>query len=313
MTRKLIIDSDPGIDDAVAITLALFDPRVDLVALTATAGRIDADQATANVQGLITELDPPKYPRIGAAQPISNAPVEDDLTLHGPDGLAGSNFASDVRQHLQASDKVISETLRLYPEEVTVVCLGPLTNLARAFQRDPGLEEIVDRVIISGGSVARGGNITPAAETNIYFDPAAAQALFHSATTKSLIPLDVTEELCFGIDLVEKLPPRYSRAGSLLHRCLTYMFRVQHQKLGRELIPLYDAVAVMAALDRELFEWTEMSGDVETQGAVARGATIFDRRYRPTEQHNMEVATAADEQEIRSQIIRGLRYAGQCT
>lgn len=313
MSRKIIIDCDPGIDDAIAICMALFDPRVEVLGLTATAGRIDAEQATINVQSIVNQLDPPKYPRIGAAQPRDNAPVEEDLELHGPDGLAGCNFESTDRQHRPASDKVISDILRQHPGQVTLVCLGPLTNIARAFQRDPGLEEIVDRVIISGGAVSCGGNITPAAEWNLFFDPDAAQAVFHSATTKSLVPLDVTEQVLFGIELVEQLPAKYSRAGSLLHRLLPFSFRMHHQRLGRELIPLYDAVTMMAALEPDLFQWTEMAGDVETQGYIARGATIFDRRQRRGWQYNMEVATEVDQSEIMAQIIRGLRFAGQCT
>lgn len=313
MARKIIIDCDPGIDDAIAITLALFDPRVEVVAITATAGRVDALRATMNVQGLVDQLDPPKYPRIGAAQPRENAPVEDDLELHGNDGLAGCNFEPSDRQSRPSSDKVITETLRQFPGQVTLVCLGPLTNVAKAFQRDPGLEEIVDRIIISGGAVSCGGNITPAAEWNCYFDPDAAQAVFHSATTKSLIPLDVTEKLLFGLEMVEQLPPRYTRAGALLHRILPFAFRSQHQRLGRELIPLHDAVAIMAALEPELFQWVEMAADVETQGSVARGATVFDRRQRKAWHYNMEVAVEADFAELTERISRGLRYAGQCT
>lgn len=313
MSRKIIIDCDPGIDDAVALCLALFDPRLEVVALTATAGRIDASQSTTNVQAIVNQLDPPKYPRIGAAQAIENAPVEDDLELHGPDGLGGAHFQGDNRQHRPASDKVISELLRQYPGQISIVCLGPLTNLAKAFQRDPGLEEIVDRVIISGGSVAKGGNVTPASELNMYFDPDAARAVFHSATTKSLVPLDVTDDVLFGLDLVEQLPARYTRAGGLLHRLLPYLFRAQHQRLGRELIPLQDVVALLAAVNPDLFEWAEMAGDVETQGLITRGATIFDRRYRRGWQYNMEVATAVDRSEVKAEIIRGLRYAGQST
>lgn len=313
MARKIIIDCDPGIDDAIAICLALFDPRVEVMAITATAGRIDADQATSNVQAIIAQLDPPKYPRIGAAQPIENAPVENDLELHGNDGLGNSELASGDRQHRPASDKVIAEILRQHPGQVTLVCLGPLTNIAKAFQRDPGLEEIVDRLIISGGAVSHGGNITPASEFNMYFDPDAAQSIFHSATTKSLVPLDVTESVLFGLETVDDLPPKYTRAGTLLHKLLTFAFRTQHQRLGRELIPLHDPVALFAALEPELFTWEEMAGDVETQGVITRGATVFDRRQRRGWQYNMEVALNADLQEVKSQIMRGLRYAGQQT
>lgn len=313
MARKIIIDCDPGIDDAVAICLAMFDPRVELLGITATAGRIDADHSTANVQAIVNHLDPPKYPRIGAAQPIENAPVENDLELHGKDGLGLLDVASGDRQHRQASDKVLAEILRQYPGQVTLVCLGPLTNVARAFQRDPGLEEIVDRVIISGGSVSHGGNITPASEFNMFFDPDAAQSVFHSATTKSLLPLDVTEAVLFGLETVDDLPAKYTRAGALLHKMLPFAFRANHQRMGRELIPLHDAVAVFAALEPDLFTWEEMAADVETQGAITRGATIFDRRQRRSWQCNMEVAMGVDPQELKSQIMRGLRYAGQQT
>ncbi len=313
MARKIIIDCDPGIDDAIAVCIALFDPRVEVLAITATAGRIDADRATANVQALVNELDPPRYPRIGAAQPIENAPVEDDLDLHGPDGLAGLHLESGERQHRPASDKVIADLLRQFPGQVSLVCLGPLTNIARAFQRDPGLEEIVDRIIISGGAMACGGNITPASEFNMYFDPDAAQSIFHSATTKSLVPLDVTESVLFGMQLIDELPPRYTRAGSLLHRLLQFAFRAQHQRLGRELIPLYDPVALFAAIEPELFEWREMAGDVETEGVITRGATIFDRRVQRSWQNNMEVACGVDANELMSQIVRSLKFAGQQT
>lgn len=313
MTRKIIIDCDPGIDDAIAICIALFDPRVEVVAITATAGRIDADRSTSNVHALVSRLDPPKYPRIGAAQSIGNAPVENDLELHGPDGLAGCNFESSDRQHQMASDKVIGDVLRQYPNQVSLVCLGPLTNIARAFQRDPALEQIVDRIIISGGSVSHGGNITPSAECNMYFDPSAARSVFHSATTKSLVPLDVTERVEFGLQLIDDLPPRYSRAGDLLHRLLPFAFRAQHQKMGREVIPLYDPVALIAAIEPDLFEWQEMAGDVEVAGELTRGQTVFDRRNQSSWQYNMEVATAVEKAELKNQVVRGLRYAGQQT
>lgn len=313
MARKIIIDCDPGIDDAIAICMALFDPRVEVMAITAAAGRIDADQATANVQGLINELDPPKYPRIGAAQAIEYAPVKNDLELHGPDGLAGSNYDGSGRQHQHASDKVIAEILRQYPTQVSLVCLGPMTNVARAFQRDPLLVELVDRVIISGGSVSHGGNISPSAECNMFFDPVAAQAVFHSATTKSLVPLDVTENVPFGVQLLEELPPRYTRVGGLLQRLVPFAFRAYHQTMGRELMPLYDPVTLMAALEPDLFEWREMAGDVETKGELTRGATVFDRRNRRSWKCNMEVARSVDGNELKNQIVRSLRYAGQQT
>ncbi len=313
MTRKVIIDCDPGIDDAVAICMALFDPRLDVLAITATAGTVDADQATANLRGIINLLDPPRYPRIGSASPSEHAPVNDDTDLHGPDGMAGCHFADTDRQQRHPSEKVISELLRMHPGQVTLVACGPLTNIARAFHRDPALTEMVDKIVISGGTYVHSGNVTPAAESNMHFDPQSAREVFHSATTKSLVPLDVTEKVTFGVDLLESIPKKFTRAGDLLHRILPFAFRAAHEKLGRESITLYDPTALLAVLEPDLFKWREMAGDVETQGELTRGATIFDRRIRQHWQFNMEVAVEVDATEAAERIVRGLRFAGQQT
>lgn len=313
MERKIIIDCDPGIDDAVALCIALFDPRLRVLAVTATAGTIDAEQSTRNATALIQHLDPPRYPRVGCATSPVNASVVGDQHLHGPDGLGGWQFEYSIRQHQHPSDKVICELLRRYPGEITLVCLGPLTNLARICQRDPAAISLIDQVVISGGSVLHPGNATAAAEFNMYFDPGSAKEVLHSATTKRLVPLDVTEKFTFGVELIERLPPPETRAGALLHRILTYAFRAAHERLGRELIPLYDPTTLLAVLEPDLFVWEGMAGDVETRGELTRGMTVFDRRLRPEWAQNMEVAVEIDQEEALQTIIRGLRLAGQQT
>ncbi len=313
MTRKVIIDCDPGIDDAVAICMALFDPRLDVLAITAAAGTVPASQATANLRGIINLLDPPRHPRIGVASPSDHAPVNDNTDLHGPDGLAGCHFAESDRQQRHPSEKVIGELLRLHPGQVTIVACGPLTNIARAFNRDPGLTELVDKLVISGGTYIDAGNVTPAAEANMHFDPLSAREVFRSATTKSLVPLDVTEKVTFDVGLLDAIPKKFTRAGDLLHRILPFAFRAAHERLGRESITLYDPTALLAVLEPDLFKWREMAGDVEVQGELTRGATIFDRRHRQHWQFNMEVAIEVDAAEATERIVRGLRYAGQQT
>jgi purine nucleosidase len=147
----------------------------------------------------------------------------------------------------------------------------------------------------------------------MFFDAASAREVFASATTKRLVPLDVTDALTFGVELIEQLPNKHTRAGSLLHRILPYAFRVAHQRLGRELIPLYDPTALLAVLEPELFTWEGMAGDVETRGELTRGMTVFDRRLRPEWHQNMEVAREVVQTDAAEAIIRGLRYAGQKT
>ena len=313
MSRKIIIDCDPGIDDAVALCMALFDPRLDVLAITPCAGSIDAAQATTNVHAIVGQLDPARYPRIGQAVPPENATVLNDSHLHGEDGLGGCSIQVSDRQHQTPSDKVMAEVVRQNPNEVTIVCLGPLTNLARLCQREPTIVPLIGKVVISGGAVTHVGNATPAAEINMHFDALSASEVFESATTKSLVPLDVTEKVTFGVQLLDEIPAKYTRVGDFLHRILPFAFRTAHEHLGRELIPLYDPTAIMALLEPDLFTWKEMAGRVETRGELTHGATVFDRRTPRTWRLNMEVASAVQQGEVRQMILRSLRYAGQQT
>ena len=149
MPRKLILDIDPGIDDAISLAIALFDPRLDILAVTATGGSVSPQQATANVQALVALLDPPKLPRLGAA-PTDVAPIDHPWNLHGADGLGGLDLPRIQLHGEHAAEKVIVETLRAHPREVTILALGPLTNIARVLRRDPGLAEIIAGIIVCG-------------------------------------------------------------------------------------------------------------------------------------------------------------------
>ena len=311
MAQKVIIDCDPGIDDAVALCIALFDPRIEVLAITATAGTVDAAQATTNVNAIVGHLDPARYPRLGKATPGDDVAVFDDSYLHGSDGLGGCNFEGSDRQHLPPSEKVIGELLRKHPNEITLVCLGPLTNLARLCKLDPTAIPLINKVVISGGTVDHPGNATAVAEYNMYFDARSAKQVFASATTKSLVPLDVTEAITFGVELLDQLPSKDSRVGHLLHQILPFVFHSSRQRLGREIIPLYDATVLSSVLEPSLFEWQELAGKVETSGELSRGATVFDRRLRREWQVNMEVAAEVDVAEVKAMIVRSLRFAGQ--
>ena len=313
MARKVIIDCDPGIDDAVALCLAFFDPQLEVVAVTATSGNVPAGQASRNVQAIVEQLDPARRPRLGEAHPVENGPVVDTRHIYGPDGLGNVPLPVPALHHPHPSEKVICDQVRAAPEQVTILAFGPLTNIARAFRRDPGLASLVGQIIMMGGSVQGIGNITPAAEFNMYCDPEAARQVFRSPTTKTLVPLDVTNQVVFSLDFVDQLPSEESRVGAMLRGMIPYAFRSYRQQLGLEGILLHDAVALMAALHPELFETEEMAGDVETTGELTSGATVFDRRQSQHWRVNMEVATAVDVAAVRDCIIRGLVEAGRRT
>ncbi|MCH5373471.1 MAG: nucleoside hydrolase [Planctomycetes bacterium] len=313
MSKKVVIDCDPGIDDAVALCMALFDPRLEVLGVTAVEGNVSANRASLNVQTVVDQLDPPRYPRLGAATPLEAAPAIDMRHLHGENGLGNVDFAVSQLHHQHPSEKIICDEVRAAPEQVTLVCLGPLSNLARAFQRDPGLPLVVDQIIISGGSMHCLGNVTPVAEFNIFYDPLAARSVFRAPTTKILIPLEITQQVRLNLDLVEQLPDETSRAGRLLRRVVPFAFRAFRQILGQESICLQDVVALVAALHPELFVIQEMEGDVETTGELTRGVTVFDRRGNSPVRSAIGVATEVDVAGVTDCVLRGLAEAGRST
>ncbi len=310
MTRKVIIDVDPGIDAVVALSIALFDPRLDVVAVTAVAGSLSATQATRNVQAIIEQLDPPRWPRIGAAVEPESAPALAPLSQHyGVDGLGNAGFRVAELHHQHPSEKVITEEIRQTPEHVTVLALGPATNVALALRRDASLASQFGQIVFSGGTVRAPGNATPAAEFNMYFDPVAARDLFRSRTTKTLVPLDSTTQVVFGYDRLEQLPDETTRIGRLLRKLLPVAFRAHRQDWGMEGIWLHDAVTLVAMTDPEFFTMQRLAGDVETLGELTTGATVFDRRATPEWRNNIDVAIEADVQGVIDTIMRGLQRA----
>jgi len=310
MPRKVILDVDPGIDDAMAMCMALFDPGLEVLAVTAVGGNCAPAQATRNVQAIVEQLDPLRWPRLGAASPPDEGLPVDGRHLWGIDGLGGAEFDVAELHHLHPSEKVICDQVRGEPEgSVTIVALGPLTNLARAFVLDPEVPSLVGQVVMMGGAVAGPGNITPAAEFNVYCDPRSAQAVFRSHSTKTLIPLDVTNRIVLSYDLFNQLPDETTRIGGFLRRLLPPAFRNYRQQFGLEGIHVHDTVALTAVTDPELFTTREMAGDVETMGELTVGATVFDRRRVPAWRCNMDVAVDMKTEAVAERIVRGLQGA----
>jgi len=311
MPKKVILDVDPGIDDAMAICMALFDPRLEVVAITAVGGNVPPELATRNVHAIVEQLDPPRWPRIGIASPPDHGLPVDGRHLYGLDGLGGVHFDVAELRTPHPSEKIICDEVRAAPEAVTIVAMGPLTNVARAFHRDPELASLVGQVVMTGGAVASPGNITPAAEFNMYCDPESARSVFRSRSTKTLIPLDVTNRVVLSYDLFNRLPDESTRVGRFLHKILPPAFRAYRQEFGLEGIHVHDSVALMAAVHPQLLATEEMAGDVETMGDLTAGATVFDRRRVPVWRHNMEVAVRMDPDQVIEQIVAALANAAQ--
>jgi purine nucleosidase len=308
MTRKIILNVDPGIDDAVALCLALGDPSLDVVAITATGGTVSPEQSTSNVQAIVEQLDPSRWPRLGTAANDQMLRA-DGRHLFGADGMCGAHFAVAKRHHRHSSVKVICDEVRSSPGDVTIISTGPLTNIASALQQQPDLANMIRHLIMIGGTIGGPGNVTAAAEFNIYCDAEAARSVFHSSVTKTLIPIDISSRVVLSFDLLEQIPNGDSRAGELLRRILPGAFRAYRQQLGVEGIHLHDAVAIVAALEPDLFTTERMYGDVETDGTLTYGATVFDRRRNPESRPNMDVAIDMDTIAVTDHIMRRLTRA----
>lgn len=310
--RKLIIDCDPGIDDAVALTLALFDPRLEVLAVTAVAGNVSADRATANVQAVVSFLDPPRLPRLGVASaepPLPPRPV----SVHGPDGLGGLELPRVPLHGGHASEKVIWETIKAHPREVTILALGPLTNLSRVLSRDPGIADLIGAVIVCGGTIHAAGNATAAADFNFYCDPAAARHVVREPITKTLVPLETTAHVVYEFDLLDRLPRDFTRTGKILRPMLTHAFRAQRQLLGSEGIRLHDVVALVAVTNPELFERETVVADVEVVGELTAGMLVVDRRQQRPAQPNTDLLINCDAAAVEDCVLRSLAAAGEAT
>jgi purine nucleosidase len=308
MARKIILDSDAGIDDAVALCIALGNPALDVLAVTATGGTVSPDQATLNIQAIVEQIDPPRWPRLGTASSDQMLRA-DGRHLFGANGLCGAHFAAARRHHQHSSIKVICDEVRSAPGQVTIVSTGPLTNIASALQQQPDLASLVGHLIMIGGTISAPGNVTAAAEFNMYCDAEAAQAVFRSPITKTLIPIDVTSRITMNFDLLDKIPDGELGCCGLLRKLLPGAFRAYRQHLGMEGIHLHDAVAIVAATRPDLFTMQRMYGDVETEGTLTHGATVFDRRRQPDSQPNIDVAIDMDTAAVTDCIVTALTRA----
>lgn len=307
---KVILDMDPGYDDALALCAALGDPRLEVVGATATGGNVTPEQASRNVQAIIEQLDPPRWPRIGAAF-AEQILRTDGRAIHGPTGLCGAEFDVAELHNRHPSMKVIADEVRNAPGDVTIIATGPLSNIASVLRREVDIAPLIGHVIILGGAVGVSGDITAAAEFNIYCDAEAAQAVFRLPVTKTLIPLDVAEQVVLTYDFLDWLKAREqkSRTARLLMKILPGAYRVHRQRLALEGIYAHAAVAVVAAIHPELFTTERLHGEVETTGDLTYGATILDRRRLPDNQPNMDVAMEVDAAGVIDALLRALDQA----
>jgi inosine-uridine nucleoside N-ribohydrolase len=307
MARKIIIVADPGIDAAFAVTLAMLDPDLDLLGLAATAGNVPAERATRNVHVLVEQLDPPRWPRLGAALPVEYD--RDATDLYGPDGLGGAEFPCAQLHHPHPSDKLITDLVHLHPREVAVVLLGPATVFARALDRDPDLATLVERLVVVGGAWHEPGDASPVAEFHFYCDPAAARQVLRCGAPITLLPLDVTRKLVLSPAELAQLPQPESRAGRFLAQTVPHAIAPTASLYGVEGVYLSDVLGLLALTHPGAVSTRELPADVETRGELTRGMSVFDTRWSVRAKPNVDLAVGIDLRAARDYIHHVLAQA----
>ena len=286
--RPVVIDTDPGIDDALAIVLALRSPELRVELMTTVAGNTGLRAATDNARRLLALLDPEEPPRLvpGAARPLRGR-LNTAPEVHGDDGLAGLSELRDRGGRLLypasrgplagnegAADAIVTKA-REHGEKLTIVTLGPLTNIARALDADASAMRRIGRLVVMGGAIEAPGNVTAAAEFNFHVDPFAADRVFASGMRITLVALDVTRQVRLRRPLVQDAL-RGDR--SPLARALRHITRPLASSGSR--MPLHDPLAMALAIDPGLARTRPLHVRVETRGVHTRGMSIADRRPR---------------------------------
>ena len=277
--RKIIIDTDPGQDDAFAILLALASPEdVEVLGITVVAGNVPLNWTERNAR-IICELAGKPQTRVfaGCAAPLSRKLVTAEH-VHGKTGLDGPVLAEPVMalQPGHAVDFII-ETLRREPAGTVTLCLlGPLTNIATAFRRAPDVVGRIQQIVLMGGGCLAGGNITPVAEFNIYVDPEAADIVFRSAVPLVVMPLDVTHKALTTRARVEAFRALGTTVGRMAAEWADFFERFDMAKYGSEGAPLHDPCVIAYLILPELFKGRHVNVMVEVQSELTLGQTVTD-------------------------------------
>jgi len=275
--RRVIIDTDPGTDDAIAILLALNSPELKVEALTVVPGNTTAAQGLENALKLASLAGRPDIPvAAGAQKPLIQKLVTAET--HGPDGLANISLpkARSAPDPRFAPDLIV-ELAHKYPHEITLVTLGPLTNVALALSRDPKVAGLLKEVVLMGGAIS-GGNVDAVAEFNIYVDPEAAQVVFQSGLPLTMVGLEIGRKALFRREHLGRLQKTHGVQNDFVASILGYLVDLCEKKYGLEGSPLYDPTAMAAVIDRSLIETQPMHVNVELRGEFTRGETVANRQ-----------------------------------
>ena len=277
--RKIIIDTDPGQDDAVAILLALGSPKeIEVLGITAVAGNVPLELTQKNARMICELAGRPDIPVFaGSKNPLAKRLVTAEH-VHGKTGLDGPTLPDPTMplQEKHAVDFII-DTLRAQPAGSVTLCpLGPLTNIASAFNQAPDIIEKVQEIVLMGGAYFEVGNITPAAEFNIFVDPEAAEIVFKAGAPITVMPLDVTHKALVTKARNDAFRDLGTPVGIAVAEMTDFFERYDKEKYGSAGAPLHDPTVIAYLLKPKLFTGRFINVEIETKSALTRGMTVAD-------------------------------------
>lgn len=278
--RPIIIDADPGNDDAVALLLALASPELETLGITTVAGNVPLALTTRNARAIVELAGRPDVAvYAGADKPLVRAPVSAEH-VHGQSGLGGVVLPEPAQAlpDERAVDFIIRTLSDRPAGSVTLCALGPLTNLALALMQAPKIAARLREIVLMGGSGFVGGNVTPCAEFNVHADPHAAQVVFRSGAPITMLPLDVTLQMVSTRARIAAIERLGNRAGQTVAQLLSFAASHGPENYDGDGAPLHDPCVVAYLLRPELFSGRRINVEIETGSALTMGMTVADWR-----------------------------------
>ena len=275
--KKIILDTDPGTDDALALMLALNSPELDVRAITVVPGNVTAEMGLENALRMVSLANRCDIPiAAGAQHPLFQKLITAEF-WHGKNGLGNIELPpSKCKVDPRFGPDLIIQLVHASPHEITLVPVGPLTNIALAVEKDPSIVPLVKEVVLMGGSIT-GGNVNAAAEANIYNDPEAAQIVFQAGWPLTMVGLEVGDKALFTRKYLEELGKTHGPVNDFMYQVNKFLVDLS-EKYGAAGSSMYDPSAVAVTVDPTLVKTQAMHVDVETRGEFTRGETVGNRR-----------------------------------
>lgn len=314
--HKIFVDCDPGVDDSIALLYLLRRKDVEVVGISTGFGNTSAAQGAKNAASLI-ELAGVDYHipiGIGAEVTLLGATKPYPVSIHGANGIGDVDLPCEKAYDFSDGVKLLVETMRNHPGEITLITLGRMTNLALALEMEPNLPNLVKRVVAMGGTIHQHGNAGPMAEANIIGDAEAADAVFQAGFDLSLAGLDVTTRTWLSLEKI-KYAERYlqnerdRKVYDYVTECLKhYMVFNAGSGMGAGVCPVHDPSAMLLALEPQLYTTRKMKARVETGGTFSRGQIVTDNRPLPFDANYVTFALEVDAKKAVDYLLKGLFF-----